>query len=228
MNLYIQDFSNNRKVSDRLHSNKVKVVYNGIDSDNIDRLLDLKTQDEQRKLIGARAGDTIVIIVANYIHSKGVDLIPDLAKELGRSVKFYIVGEGNLEQKLRSEIDSQGITNMFLLPKMDRKSLLNLIKVSDIFLMPSRYTVFDLVMLETMYLQGPIMLASDISGHDEMITHKYDGFLSEHNHFADQLKQLITMDISSKVEVLENAKNTVLKKFTMEKMKKTYEEYYLQ
>ncbi|MFA5155465.1 MAG: glycosyltransferase family 4 protein [Patescibacteria group bacterium] len=224
-NLYKQDFS--KEVRRKLESDIVHIVYNGIDYDFINNALSEQTQENLRKKYGLQDKQNIILTVASFRKSKGVDFIPNIAKALEGEADFFLVGKGELEGELKRQISELNLKNLLIIPPIDRKELINLMKISSVFLSPSRETVFDLVMLEAMSTVGPILLASDIPGHDEMIEDEKTGFLSKPAAIAQKIKFILNLNNAQINTIKENAKNRIVNNFLSQKMIENYEKIYL-
>lgn len=218
INLYLEDFCNEEWIVSRLKNKEIThIVYNWININDLDYKI---SKLEKRKNERIK-----VITVANYIKSKWVAKIPSISS-LFPDLDFEIIWEWELKEELENNIKNWNIKNLYLSPKMPKEALIEKIYNSDFFLMPSVSTVFDLVMLETMYIWWPIVIASNISWHDEMIQNWIDWFLVENNWYVEILELLLRLPLYKQEEIRINAKNRVLKDFTINKMIQGYEKFY--
>lgn len=74
-------------------------------------------------------------------------IIPKAAKALENKFKFLIIGDGGAKYKLEKEIEKLQLSNIELLPPMDRKQLIETYKASDfLFAHLNNYAAFDKVL----------------------------------------------------------------------------------
>lgn len=111
-------------------------------------------------------------------HHKLLEAHSQLLRE-GIPHKIFIIGDGEEKENLERKIKELGVENTFIL----LGSLLNpypYIKNANAFIMPSESEGWPLVIADTLILQTPI-IATNVGGIPEMITHKQNGYLTEYS-----------------------------------------------
>jgi glycosyltransferase involved in cell wall biosynthesis len=111
---------------------------------------------------------------------------------------LYIVGQGNLQKNLIEFSQSLGINdNLHWLGKTEYIN--EFLSKIDLFILPSKYEGFGLVLLEAMVAQKPIIAANN-SAIPEVLGKSYEGLFAtgDVNALAQQIKTAISDDNFSK------------------------------
>lgn len=99
-----------------------------------------------------------ILFVGRFVQKKGVDYLPDLAKNLKQqNIDIIAIGDGPLLSKIKEEC--KYFNNIKFAGKItDRKKMINYYKRAHIFLLPSKYgEAMPLVMVEAMAARLPII-----------------------------------------------------------------------
>jgi glycosyltransferase involved in cell wall biosynthesis len=200
-----------------INPDKVFTVYNGIDTAKVDSVA---SDSLTRLKYGLENASHIVTTVANIREVKGLDTLlrtADIVRRKFPSVLFVIVGWPNERlyfnelQRLTKDLGLE-CNVRFLGPVEDVFSLL---KISDVFCLPSRSEGFSNALLEAMACELPCV-ATRVGGNPEAITDGEDGFLvpSENPEAAArQVGELLEKPGYAK-GMGRNARKTVESKFT--------------
>lgn len=145
----------------------VKIIANGIDL----HLLQKTPQNEAKKHFNLNQNKfTIGLIGRIEFYHKGQDILLNVIEKYNSELKkfdFVIAGDGNDKFKLYERIEKINIyQNIKTLPWIENPSLF--ISAVDMIIMPSRFEGVPLVLLESMYLEKPI-IGSKISGIKEFL-----------------------------------------------------------
>ena len=139
-----------------------------------------------------------------------------LLKERGINEKLFIIGDGNLKEKLNKlikELDLEG--QVFLLGMKENPYLY--MKNADILIHSSRKEGFPMVLLEGMCVGVPIICSNFKTGAYELIEKERNGEIFEIANYEE---------LANKVESL--LKNNELRKNYIEKSKKFTERFYIE
>ena len=102
-------------------------------------------------------------------------VIEALAKISDKNLKYFIAGEGELEQELKELVESLNLNNqVFLLGY--RTDIRQLCNSADIFVMPSIHEGLSVALMEAMGCGKPI-ICSKIRGNVDLIDQEKGGFL---------------------------------------------------
>ena len=152
-----------------LQSKHVRVVYPGIDTEE----LELVSNDE--KLLTEyeiSQSTTVLLCIGALIRDKGIDTLIEaialLPEETRSRLNCFVVGRGHLRNELKDLIIARGLENKVkLLGFLSRQELLQLMRSSTAFVLPSRVAVFDYALLEAGVVGLPIVTTS-VGGNLEM------------------------------------------------------------
>lgn len=172
---------------EKFASEKVAVVSNGI---NLESFSAKRSKEEIRKNLNLDLQVPIIISVARLHREKGMDFLPEIAAKVNQGI-FLVVGEGIERRNMEHKIRKIGLQKRFKFLGW-RQDIPELLKASDIFLMPSREESFPQAILEAMALELPVVV-SDIGGVSELIEDKINGILvksGDINSFALALNYL--------------------------------------
>ena len=132
---------------------------------------------ELRRGLGIAADDLLILVVSRLRYEKGIDV---LLEAFGRAfsardsgVHLVIVGNGPEESTLRSLARSVHSPVHFLGFHLDVAAFY---AAADVVVMPSRREAFPLVACEAMS-HGKPLLASEVGGFPEIVSHGRDGWL---------------------------------------------------
>jgi glycosyltransferase involved in cell wall biosynthesis len=115
---------------------KVKVINNGVDTEEFHPVDDPALLANIRKSLGIEKSDAVVAFVGNLAHWQGVEYLIQVAPELVgevKNVKFLIVGDGILRNKIETEVNQSGMSHYFVITGMVEHSKIPLyINIADI------------------------------------------------------------------------------------------------
>ena len=208
----------------------VVVLHNCIDDSRFKKL-GVRERTEKRQEIGFKDGDVILLNVARLHPQKGHLFLVDLFKiihEKDKRYKLIIIGNGTLEKELKDKIAFYGLEDSIKLLK-DRRDIPELMSACDIFILPSLYEGFGIVIAEAMASGIPIV-ANDIPTLREIISDKIDGLLVE---MKKENSEAITKTICSLVDdqerrfsIIENARLKAAQMFGAKQYIKKLEDIY--
>ena len=202
-------------------TSRIRNIYNGIDPEpyqiEIDRRL-------KRQELGLPLGGKIIGIVASLTHAKDhITLIRAFALVLAQlpQVRLLIVGEGPLEGKIRSEIQTLGIDSHvhFLGVRRDIPELLQLF---DVFTLSSVIEGLPISLLEAMASSCPVV-ATSIPGVDELVNDDC-GLLVSPSNPEEQAAALVRVlkDDGFAVKLGLGGRQRVLDEFSFDAMIQSY------
>ena len=142
-----------------------------------------------------------LLTVCRLVEQKALDRFIKVQKELeikGIHVKIYIVGDGPQRYNLQKQIDSEGLTNKFILLGQ-KENPYPYIKYCDYFCLLSYYEGYGMVLEEAKILNKPIILTNTAAiecakGYDKAIVleNNFDGIVKglEKELKSDNVKYL--------------------------------------
>ena len=196
---------------------KLTVIHYGVDLKNFIRL-----EYPQKKLqeIGLTSDHILLGEIARLNRQKGHVYLVEAAKGVVKifpKVKFLLIGEGPLREKLQEMVDENGLTDHFLFLglRTDVKELLNLL---DIMLLPSLWEGLPNVVLEAMACGKPI-IASAVDGTPEAVVDDVTGILIPPKDPRALEKAIITLlnDRDKLKKMGENARKRAEESFSIQR-----------
>jgi len=197
----------------------LEIVHNGIE---IDRFLD----NNDKANLPVQKGDTVITCIAELHHRKGHRYLLEAFKKLQThmpKLQLILVGTGPAELELK-EYASQ-IPNVHFLRW--RNDIPQILKASDIFILPSLREAFGLSVVEAM-ASGVTTIATNNGGTTDIIQDGVTGYLvPPANSDAIYNKAIIALkNPHHKKEIEREALKSVKKNFTAKKMAKETLEVY--
>jgi colanic acid/amylovoran biosynthesis glycosyltransferase len=160
--------------------------------------------------------------------SYGIQAIAKL-KEKGERVRYVIVGDGPEQKELQTEVESLGLQNEVIFKGMlSHRETLDQIKSSDIYVQPSINEGFCNAVLEAQSIQG-LCIASDAGALPENICNNETGWLVRPQDpvaLADKIQYVLQLSHEQKEAIATNARQRVLKKFSMEQHLNSWKIFY--
>jgi len=154
------------------------VILNGVDTGYYQSLsVDV---EEKKKELGIGPGKTVIGTVGRLSYPKAPEIgirAISLLKKDKRNVVYIMAGDGEEGDRVREEIERLGLQDSVLLLG-DRADVGEILKVMDIFVLPSRWEGLPLALLEAMASGIPVV-ASRVTGNIEAVLEGATGMLVE-------------------------------------------------
>lgn len=193
---------------------KIEVIYNGVEIEKF-----IKTDRDYSKVqkIGS---------IGRLTRQKGFDYLIKAAANIPE-IKTAIAGVGEEGAFLLKEVKTLGLEDRVRLAG-PQKDIFGFLGLLDIFVLPSRWEGFGIVILEA-GLSGLPVIASRVDGIKEIITDGVDGILFAPGNIKEltlKLKKMLA-NPSERARLGKNLQEKVREKFDIKKITKQYEELYL-
>jgi glycosyltransferase involved in cell wall biosynthesis len=205
-----------------LSDKKIKVIYHGIDNE---KYSDSKTKS-LRSQLGISTQEKIIGFIGRLSVQKGIKYMLDafrLVANKTNNVHFIIVGTGELEGMIKDFTTSFNLENRIHLLGF-RNDIPDLMRTFDIFLLPSIWEGFGIVLIEAMAAGKPVV-ATKTSSIPEIVVENICGILfppEDDESIANALMKLIS-DPELKIKYGEAGRKIVSEKFTIGRMINDYE-----
>lgn len=179
----------------------IEVVENGIDYVAEDKSL---YRDAMREKLGVAKNEMMMLYVGQHIWTKNIGMILDslgLIKDM--PFKLVTVGTGVAVDGIRKKARQLGFADKLKMVGVvsDRDELKRIYAASDLFLFPSLYDTFGLVVREAAAMHTPSVLLENSSA-AQQVSHGINGFLSANDNqsFANTIRYLIeNPDVAQRV-----------------------------
>lgn len=194
-------------------------------------LNDDASRENIRKEFGVLDDEIFLGCVAVLSRQKGVIYLLEAANKILKNndkIKIVIVGGGPLLQDLENQAKKLNIGDRLMFTGW-RDDALKILPALDIFIQPSLWEAFSVVLLEAMAAKIPI-IATDVADNSLVIEHEKNGLIippcnpdaivSAVLRYASDMKFACTM--------AQNSYDRYLKNYTVARMVKNYENIYLE
>jgi len=122
----------------------------------------------------------VVLYVGRLVETKGVDLLIDalarLQQEKGIFAHLLLVGDGPLRPNLERRCRQVGISAHFA-GYVEQQYLPRFYGVADVFVLPSYYEPFGLVLNEAMACQLPVVVSDRVGAADDLVVNGRNGYI---------------------------------------------------
>lgn len=176
-------------------SHKFVKIHSGIELDRFQPVSDGEKKQTKIKL-GVNPGDPVAGIVSKLWEGKGHKVLIKAFKELRKDLekaKLFIVGEGYLEDELRSYAEELGISKSIVFTGF-RSNVSEVMACFDISVLPSFFEGMGRVLLEAMAMKIPV-IASNVGGIPDLVKNNKNGILvtpGDVSELAEAMKKLLT------------------------------------
>ena len=148
-------------VSKGISSDKIIVIKNGFDFDNI--LTPSKTISQLENEYNLNSNDFIVSFIGTIGMAHGLSVILEASKNIDKKVKFLIVGDGAEKDILEQKAQSNSIENVIFISSISWQEIINLNQIISVNLVhlidsPEFRKVIPSKIFESMALKKPIIM----------------------------------------------------------------------
>ena len=196
---------------------KIEVIYNGVETDKFSPLARDYKPSGRPLVVGS---------IGRLTEQKGFDYLLEALAKI-KEVECLIAGEGEEKENLEKKIKMLGLDRRVKLVGL-QKDVPQFLRSLDVFVLPSRWEGFGIVLLEA-GLSGLPIIASRVDGILEIIEDGLNGWLFEKGNveeLADKLKKILA-EPAARARLGKNIREKVLDKFEIKKIVKQYEDLYL-
>lgn len=204
-------------------------IYNGIDLTEIEKIISTIDISDIRKKLSIANNDAFLMTAGRLTEQKGHYYLIKAMQEVTLhfpNVKLLIFGDGELKQTLNDLIKTYDLVeNVSILTPT--KEIIQIMASADIFVVPSLWEGLPMALLEAMAVGMPVV-ASNVTGINEIIKDGVNGVLVEAKNekgLSESIIKLIKNEEFRK-NISNNARKTVIERFTLEKMVESYEYLY--
>ena len=165
---------------------KIMTIMNGIDESRYNISID---REQKKKELGIANNGPIIGVASRLSEEKGVNYLLEGMPAIIRTfpdITLVIAGKGPLEDKLKKDAWELGVDKnvLFAGPRLDIPELL---KLFDLYVLPSISEGLPMVLLEAMAAACP-MIATNVGGVSTVIKHGENGSIIEPKNKKDHQK----------------------------------------
>ena len=183
--------------------------------------LTVAEKNEIRRKIGLPTGKKIAVAVGRFIPLKRYDSLINAWKNMPEDYILLLIGGGSEEDNYHRIINDQGISNVLISGFMPKEKLFDYYKASDVFVHPTSYDVWGLVVNEAMACGLPVVVSDHCVAGLELIRNGENGYQIPMGNDDEMCKRVI--EIMSNRALYERMSHNVLetiRPYTMRNMAK--------
>ncbi len=188
-------------------SEKTKVIYNILDIEHIIK----SSYEEINDSSFVERNSFSILTIGRLTEQKGIDIAVGACAQLvneGYKIHWYVIGEGEEYENLRSRIKVLKLESFFYLLGA-KENPYPYLRKCDLYVQPSRHEGYGLAIAEARILCKPI-ISTDFAGALEQLENGKTGIIVEPNNSSALVNAVKEMMIPEYREMLsENLKNTV-------------------
>ena len=156
-----------------------------------------------------------LLFVGRLDRIKGIFKLIESLKNVRSDIQLVMIGDGPERQNLEKAIFTEGVSaRVNLLGNLPNETVMAWINQCDALILPSFHETQGIVLLEANTCGKPV-IASNINGIREVVTHGYNGFLcNPYNpeHIAETINRLFS-DAHLMKKIGENGQQRVVEKY---------------
>ncbi|KQS94326.1 glycosyltransferase family 4 protein [Chryseobacterium sp. Leaf394] len=185
------------------------LIYNGIDTDFY--------QPQNSEKISKS-----IFFIGNISTEKGADTALNVfikVHEREPATTLHFIGKDTelTEQLKRKIAENQIESKVIFYGKKNRNDVKDLLSKADVIIFPSRGETFGLALIEAMALEKPVV-CSNLEVFSEIITEGMNGLIAQNEiEFSEKISELFS-DKNSALNLSQNARKTVVEKFSLDQM----------
>lgn len=212
---------------EKISPKKIMTIDNGIDGSRFEIEIN---QHEKRKELGIRSNGPVIGLGVRLAEQKGITYLLQAMPQVINvfpDVTLVVAGDGELKEELQRDAIQLGIENNILFPGA-RLDIPELLKLFEIYVLPSLWEGMPMVLLEAMAAGCPVV-ATDVGGVSKVIDSEVNGLLvapRDHGQLAIAIIRLLNHEQLRK-DYAQRALQKFNKKFSADIMTRQYEDLYL-
>ena len=202
-----------RNTSSWLSGERIKIVYNGIKLDEIEKKRDSKSNI--REEFSIKKDIHLMANVGRLTEQKGHRYLFEalkLVKKEIREFKLLVVGKGELESELMKQVEDLGLSENIIFTGF-REDVINILDQVDFLVHTALWEGCPNIILEAMAVSTPVV-ATDISSVREIVINNETGYLARTKNPEDIAEKIIKMIRTAEKEKMgQNARRLIETKF---------------
>lgn len=146
-------------------------------------------------------GKKVFLFVGRLEPVKNVELLIDafvqISKE-NKDVALMIVGDGTLMRSLKEKVKQSGTNEIYFEGYRVFPELIEYYKVADIFVLPSSFEPWGLVVNEAMICGLPVLISSKVGCETDLVDHNKNGIIFESENteaLLSAMKKMLSVDL---------------------------------
>lgn len=123
-----------------------------------------------KKKLGINPNQKLFLSVGRFAPEKGYDMLLQAIKQLNnKDIQYIIIGGGNLYEQYAKYCKENNLTNIKIMDFIPKEELLHYYEAADVFVFPTKYDIWGLVINEAMSKGLPILSTNKCAAALEMV-----------------------------------------------------------
>lgn len=174
----------------------INVVYNGVNTESFSPHVISKYRNKLRDKYCISDYETVVLFIANRFKSKGLYYLIQAVAKLSQKNKLKLLVVGGDDQTFYLNYSKELGINDKLVFVGHSSDVCPYYAASDIFVLPTLYEAFGLVITEAMSCGLPVIVSKD-AGASELIIDGYNGLLIENPKDPNEISSKINLFVQN-------------------------------
>lgn len=202
-----------------IDSKKVCVLPPGIDYERF-RIATFKEKSDLRKVWNYDSDDKIMVCVSRLSSEKNLEILINAVDNIyDKKIKLIFIGDGDQKRVLQKICSSKKLENRIRFLGF-KENVEDFYKMSDVFILPSKYEGFGHVYLEALASGLPCIAARNnppesITVSEEIITNEKLGIIVNYNSL-EEIVQAISESFKNSEKYKFDRRNHVIKNYSWE------------
>ncbi|WP_328184824.1 glycosyltransferase family 4 protein [Marinobacter sp. OP 3.4] len=154
-----RDFLRSRGISN------VQVLPVGLDTTRFETMTESSPHEGMLQDLRSRYS-RILLYVGRLEQRRNPMLLVDIAAAMREDTALILVGNGPMEEAVCQRVAEQGLDNVIITGALGQEELPAIYRHSDVFLLPSDYEIYGMVLLEALYFGVPCVTTATAGGVD--------------------------------------------------------------
>lgn len=213
------------KYYDYYHVDPKKRLYYRFTSqmqEDIDNNKELMVKREEYRTVLGLSDKVVLFSIGQQIPRKGYDILAQAMVNVPSTVELFIAG-GQPEENVKEIISKNNLKNIHFIGFKTKEELSKYFVASDIFVLPTRYDIWGLVINEAMSFGLPIISTNKCASAVQFVNEFNNGIIvpiEDVNLLSNAINQLI-IDETKRKEYRDNSLQSI-QEYTIENMVEDY------
>jgi len=181
---------------------KIAIFYNNIDNEHFAKYRKLRKSKEKlhRKKFCIPERQYVFLYVGQLIPRKGLSDLLAVFKKISQkyaTVSLVIVGQGRLQNEVKSLQDELGETRIIHLPHLDYSLLPQLYACCNCLVLPSHEEVWGLVVNESLAAGTPVLTSDMVGSAPDLVKEGITGYTYKSRNLLELENRMLKMVVSN-------------------------------
>ncbi|MFW2502047.1 glycosyltransferase family 4 protein [Clostridium diolis] len=201
--------------------NKIFTIGVGFNIENI--ICDNSNKNEENNLIidikKQIKGKKVLLYIGVFEERRNIKFLIDVFNNLrkeDKNIVLLLIGNGKNKDQYFEYIDELGIKDSIVyINKVEQKDLKQIHDLSTIFLLPTKYEIYGMVLLESMYLGTPVITSLN-GGSSMLIENEETGYILDEfivEKWSNKIKYLLS-NIELQEKIKKKSRKRISEEFT--------------